>query len=59
MNIIRKILCKLKFHDEELSQIEIRPVFWDRWNKKEIMLPTCPGWLYTCKHCKKERTEAI
>lgn len=60
MNLIRKILCKLKWHDEESKYCDIRPIlvcrfYEDGW----LPLPTVPGFVKTCKHCKNERVEKI
>lgn len=56
MNLIRKILCKLKYHDEELFPVEVRPVIYSRYYElNKIILPTYPSFMWVCKYCKKER----
>lgn len=56
MNLIRKILCKFNFHDEELFPVEIRPVIHSRWDHlNKIVLPTYNSFMWVCKHCKREK----
>lgn len=56
MKLIRKLKCRLGFHDNDLIKIIIQPVI--RSNFKELnnfKLPINPGHMWKCKHCDKEK----
>lgn len=56
MNLIRKILCKFNFHDEELHQVEVQPVVYHpRGALEKFLLPSYFSFMWKCKYCKKER----
>ncbi len=52
---MRKLLCKLRFHDDNLSQIIIQPVF--KYDDDEIFLPKRNGWMWKCIYCTREIIE--
>ena len=54
---IRKLLCKLGYHDDELQRITIQPIYAHR--KEEFFLPKPGGWMYKCMHCGNEKIERL
>jgi len=56
MKLFRKILCKLRYHEEELVAVTVQPAIISRFPKlNNIKLPPYKTYMWVCRHCKKER----